>query len=193
MPPESIDPAIGFFAGGMLLLSIVACVNVIHMRRNGPVLPYEPRRAVPWGAIGCILATTYLLMTALSAFGDHGDEATPQPQTASMLITAMLVQFLIMGGFVFAIAAFTKATLRDLGLPMKSSEWIRDVCIGAAACLAALGPVLMVQEALMQVFLPNKTSGHPLIKMLTEAPPVPSVMFLSGVFAVAVAPICEEV
>ena len=120
MPPEPIDPARNFplFQGGILLLSIVACMNVIHMRRSGAVLPYEPRRPVPWGPIGCILAMTYLLMTAMSAFGGDGD-GHPEPHTASSLSTAILVQSLIVGGFVFAIAAFSKATPRDLGLPMK--------------------------------------------------------------------------
>ena len=54
-------------------------------------------------------------------------------------------------------------------------------------------PVLMLQEALMHLFFPNQMSGHPLIKMLREAPPAPIVFFLSGVFAVVVAPICEEI
>ena len=193
MPSEHIDPALPLFQGGILLLSIVACMNVIHMRRSGSVLPYEPRRPVPWGPIGCILAKTYLLITAMSAFGGEGD-GHPEPHTASSLCTAILVQSLIVGGFVFAIAAFSKATPRDLGLPTKRSQWIRDVCVGAAACLAALAPVLMLQEALMHLFFSsNQTSGHPLIKMLTEAPPAPSVFFLSGLFAVIVAPICEEI
>ena len=50
MPPE-FDPALNIFALGTLLLGIVACLNVIYMRRNGPVLPYEPRRPVPWGPV----------------------------------------------------------------------------------------------------------------------------------------------
>src|SRR3979409_1204573 len=121
MPPEPIDPVVNIFAGGTILLSIVACLNVIHARRKGPVLPYEPRRPVPWGPIGCILAMTYLLMTAMSAFGGDGD-GHPEPHTASSLSTAILVQSLIVGGFVFAIAAFSKATPRDLGLPTKRTQ-----------------------------------------------------------------------
>jgi membrane protease YdiL (CAAX protease family) len=192
MPPESIDPAPNIFALGTILLSIVACLKVIHMRRGGPVLPYEPRRPVPWGPVGGVLAMTYLLMTAMSAFGDDRGDSV-EPTTSSTLVIAMLAQLLIVGAFVFAIATFAKATPRDLGLPAKSSQWIRDVCIGAAACLAALAPVLMLQVTLMHLFFSNQTSGHPLIKMLTDAPPAPSVFYLSGVFAVVVAPICEEI
>src|SRR3954447_7045804 len=191
MPPDSIDPTLGFFAGGMILLSIVAGLNVLRMRNNGSVLPYEPRRPVPWGPVGCVLAMTFLLMTALTAFGeDH----SPGPETASGLVEGMLLELLIVGGFLLLIAAFTKAKLRDVGLPTKSRLWIRDVCVGAAACLAALAPVLLLQELLVQIFFPtNQVSGHPLIKALTEEPPSAGVFFLSGMFAVVVAPICEEI
>src|SRR4051812_25778606 len=101
MPPEPIDPALELFKGGILLLSIGACVNVVHMRRSAPVLPYEPRRPVPWGPIGCILAMTSLLITALSAFSGDGIGQT-EPHTASALITAMLLELIIVGGYVFA-------------------------------------------------------------------------------------------
>jgi membrane protease YdiL (CAAX protease family) len=176
----------------MMLLSIIAGLNVLYMRNKGSVLPYEPRRPVPWGPVGCVLAMTFLLMTALAAFG--GEDHSSEPETASGLIQGMLLELLIVGGFLALIAAFTKAKLRDIGLPTKSPVWIRDVCVGAAACLAALAPVLVLQELLVQIFFPtNKVSGHPLIKALTEAPPAPVVFFLSGVFAVVVAPICEEI
>ena len=61
----------------------------------------------------------------------------------------MLHQLFIVGGFLFVIAVFTKAKLRDFGLPANLGQLIRDVCIGAAACLAALAPVQIVQVALM--------------------------------------------
>src|SRR6476620_8349482 len=122
MPQPPIDPALELFEIGTLLLSIVACMNVIFMRRSGPVLPYEPRRPVPWGAIGGILAATFLLFTAISALG--GDEGgSPQPLAPSSLIVAMLEQLFIVGGFLFLIAVLTKATPRDLGLPTSVDPW----------------------------------------------------------------------
>jgi membrane protease YdiL (CAAX protease family) len=193
MPPEPIDPALTIFAVGTMLLSIVACMNVIHMRRRGPVLPYEARRPVPWGPVGCVLAVVYLLFTALSAFGGDG-ESPSQPAAPSALIVGMLQQLLIVGGPLFVIVVFTKATRRDIGLPTSVGQGIRDVCIGAAACLTALAPVLLIQQALMHLFFPEQTeSGHPLIKMLMEAPPDRWTLFLAGVFAVVVAPVCEEI
>jgi membrane protease YdiL (CAAX protease family) len=191
MPPEPIDPALNIFAVGTMLLSIVACMNVIHMRRRGPVLPYEPRRPVPWGPVGCVLAGTYLLFIALSAFQSHGD-GSPQPLEPSALVAGMVQQLFFACGVLFVIAVFTKAKPRDFGLPANLGQLIRDVCIGAAACLVALAPVHLVQFAFMYMFLPEMKSGHPLIKMVMDAPPDPWILFLTGVAAVVVAPICEE-
>lgn len=192
MPPEPIDPALNIFAVGTILLSIVACMNVVHMRRRGPVLPYEPRRPVPWGPVGCVLAGSYLLIAALSAFQSDGG-GTPQPLDPSALIIGMLHQLFIVGGFLFVIAVFTKAKLRDFGLPANLGQLIRDVCIGGAACLVALAPVHVVQLAFMYLFLPEMKSGHPLIEMVMNAPPDPWILILTGVAAVVVAPICEEI
>jgi membrane protease YdiL (CAAX protease family) len=129
----------------------------------------------------------------MSALGGDGD-GKAEPHTVSTLIASIFLQLLIVAAFLIPIAALTKATLRDLGLPTTGIQWVRDVCIGAAACLAALAPVLLLQEALMHLLFPNQTSsGHPLIKMLTEKPPAPSVFFASAVFAVVVAPVCEEI
>lgn len=192
MPPEPVDPALNIFAVGTMLLSIVACMNVIHMRRSGPVLPYEPRRPVPWGPVGCILAGTYLLFTALSAFQGDGDGA-PQPLEPSALIAGMAQQLFIVGGCLFVIEVFTKAKPRDFGLSANLGQLTRDVCIGAAACLVALAPVHIVQLLFMYLLLPEMKSGHPLIKMVMDAPPDPWILLLTGVAAVVVAPICEEV
>jgi membrane protease YdiL (CAAX protease family) len=197
MPQPPNDSALSFFAAGMLLLSITACMNLVSMRRRGLLLPYEPRRPVPWGAIGCILAVMYLLTTAYSVLGGEGDGATggsPHSLAPSTLVAAMLQQLFIVGGVLFVIALFTKATLRDLGVAANKGQRVRDVCVGAAACLAALAPVHITQMLLMCAFFPEQMqSGHPLIKMVMSAPPEPGILLLTGVAAVVVAPICEEI
>jgi membrane protease YdiL (CAAX protease family) len=197
MPQPPNDPALSFFAAGMMLLSITACMNLVSMRRRGPLLPYEPRRPVPWGAVGCILAVMYLLTTAYSVLSGEGDGATggsPHSLAPSTLVAAMLQQLFIVGGVLFVIALFTKATLRDLGVAANKGQRVRDVLVGAAACLAALAPVHIVQMFLMYVFFPEQMqSGHPLVKMVMTAPPGPGILLLTGVAAVVVAPICEEI
>src|SRR4051812_36203005 len=196
MPPESLDPALYVFAVGTILLSIGACVNVIHMRRKGPLLPYEPRRPVPWGAVGCILAVITLLNAAYAASHDMAvadGGRSSQPLEPATLIFGMIEQLFIVGGLVLVVAAITKATLRDLGWPANIRQFIRDISIGAAACLVALAPVHISQIALMTVFFPDMKSGHPLIKMVMDAPPDPWILLLTGVAAVIVAPVCEEI
>src|SRR6476660_2062112 len=139
MPQPPIDPALELFEIGTLLLSIVACMNVIFMRRSGPVLPYEPRRPVPWGPVVCILAAYFLSAALLAPRGDDADSS--QPVAPSALIVGILVELSIVGGILFFVAVLTKATPRDLGLPANVDQWMRDLCIGGAACLAALAPV----------------------------------------------------
>jgi membrane protease YdiL (CAAX protease family) len=194
MPPEPIDPALNIFAFGTMLLSIVACINVIHMRRKGPVLPYEPRRWVPWGPVGGVLAITYLLFTAVGAIGGSDGGRALQSLAPWALIGAMIQQLFIVGAFLVVIAVFTKATSRDVGLPANVVQCARDACVGAAACLAALAPVHMTQVTLMSMLSSEEMkSGHPLVKMVMDAPPNPWILVLAGVAAVVVAPICEEI
>src|SRR4051794_3820538 len=136
MSPESIDPALYVFAVGTILLSIGACVNVIHMRRKGPLLPYEPRRPVPWGAVGCILAMISLLNAVYAALHDVAvidSGRSSQPLEPLTLIFGMISQLIIVGGFILVIALFTKATLRDFGWPANIRQLVRDISIGAAA------------------------------------------------------------
>ena len=193
MPPEHLDPALITFAGGMMMFSIIACMNVLHMRRSGPVLPYEPRRPVPWGAMGGVLAMTFLLFAITAALSRGGGEGTSRAADPYTLAIALLEQSFIVGAFAFAIWLFTKGTARDFGLPSSWLQCARDVGIGGAAFLAALAPVLMLQQLLMSIFFPKQTSGHPLIKMVEESPPSAAVFILTGFAAVVVAPVCEEI
>ena len=179
-----------------MLLSIIACMQVLYMRRKGAVLMYEPRRPVPWGAIGGILAMTFVAIPVISTFtASPGDQdASSQSVELSSLIAGMVVQLFLVIGFAAVIALFTKASLRDLGLPASIRQAFRDVGIGAAACLTALAPVLLLQQMLMHLLFPDRgQSGHPLIKTVMNAPPDPWILILSGVFAVVVAPVCEEI
>src|SRR5256885_6502571 len=118
MPQPPNDPVLNTFALGMMLLSITACMNVLVMRRKGPVLPYEPRRPLPWGAVGCILAGALLLSLAVGAFGglSAADEGrSPKLPAPFSLVIGMLVQCSIVAAVLLIIAVFTKAKPHDLG------------------------------------------------------------------------------
>lgn len=200
MPQPPIDPALNAFALGMMVLSLTACMHVLAMRQKGVVLPYERRQPVPWGPVGCVLAATLLLFVAISAIGGDSagvpivvDGKTPKAPSSVGLISGMFTQFGIVVAFLFFVASFSKATPRDLGLSANRQKNIRDVFIGSAACLAALAPVHIVQIAMMYMFFSEQAEpGHPIIKLVLSAPD-PTLLILTGVATVIVAPVCEEI
>src|SRR5215213_886061 len=120
MPQPSVDEALEFFKVGMMLLSIIACINIVFMQRKGRVLPYEPRRPVPWGAAGGVLAGVLLLSLAVSVSSGggavDGGSSAKLPEPSSLAIS-ILLQLFVAGAALCIIAVFTKATARDLGIP----------------------------------------------------------------------------
>jgi membrane protease YdiL (CAAX protease family) len=197
MPDPPIDPALELFSFGMLVLSVTACMQVLAMHRRGGVLTYEPRRPVPWNAIGCTLAALVLLNVAVSALLSNGtavagDETLKSP-SVSTLVSGMILQLVIVLGFLLVVAVLSKATLNDVGLPATLRMLVRDVLVGAAACLTALAPVHTVQQVMMfLVFGKPTTSAHPFIKRVIESPDS-GLLLWTGVATVIVAPICEEI
>ncbi len=199
MPQAPVDQVLVMFQEGMMLLSIMACIHVLAMRRRGPVVPYEPRRPVPWGPVGSLLALLFLATLAFGVIVSHGHavdhlvESSPEASSALTLLGSMVAQLIIVLAFLFVVAMFSQASARDLGLVSNSRERWRDVLIGAAACLTALAPVFYTQLAMMYFFFPDKMqSGQPLIKQLL-ANPDPTMLIVAGVATVIIAPICEEI
>src|SRR4051794_28616662 len=121
MPQAPVDQVLVIFQEGMMLLSIVACIHVLSMRRNGSVVPYEPRRPVPWGPVGSLLVL--LLLMALGYQVIVGDrhavdvfENSPKTFPAFDLISSMLAQLIIVLVFLFVVAMFSNASARDIGV-----------------------------------------------------------------------------
>ena len=198
MPQAPVDEVLAIFQEGMMLLSIVACVHVLSLRRKGSVVPYEPRRPVPWGPVGCLLAL--LLLTALGYQAIVGSrhavdvvESSRKAMSAFDLISTMVAQLIIVLVFLFVVAMFSNASARDIGVASNNRQRLRDVSIGAAACLAALAPVFFTQLTMMYFFFPDTMkSGQPLIKQLM-ANPDPTMLVVAAVATVIIAPICEEI
>src|SRR5262249_9310761 len=169
-----IDPAIVLFQVGMMLFSLTACMHVVQLRRRGTVLPYEPRRPVPWGWVGGILAAVALASILYGTFAESAApdaDAVPASHSAFDILDAMLAQAVVVISFVVVVALFSRANVRDLGIPTSWRTLVRDISIGAAACLVALAPVHMVQNILMSYFYPKLTeSAHPIITMIKESP-----------------------
>ena len=64
------------------------------------------------------------------------------------------------------LVAFVRADSRDLGLPSTWLQLLRDVGLGALACLASLLPVFVIQFVL--VVSSDSQTQHPLIEALSR-------------------------
>jgi membrane protease YdiL (CAAX protease family) len=185
--------AIQLVAGLAPWFYIMAC-----WRREGGLLPYEPRRPVPWGPAGAMLALAFTAITISSALAsDHGAQQAEAPTTQQVLfsLVASMVMQLCGPALLVFIATLSNAKRSDIGLPPFSAGAIaRDISIGIVACLAALLPVRLVQIGVTYVLkLPNELTKHPLVEMLTESEPEIAVLVVATVMAVVVAPIGEEI
>ncbi len=198
MPEQLPDPVLVAIAGGTMLLSIATCLCLLAVRSRGSLLQFQPRSPVPWNAAGCVLAVVMVWLTVWSVLSSY---SMPEPKGegeatnhATQLITGMVPEVLLVGGVLTFIAIYFNANRRDLGLPASSQQFAHDFAIGSIAGLAALAPVLLIQALLLYwLGMPEMKSGHPLIKMLAEGKPDLTVMLLGSLFAVIVAPICEEI
>jgi membrane protease YdiL (CAAX protease family) len=194
MPEPPIDPVLNGFVGGMFLLSVATFLYVVSLFRRGPVLPYEPRRCVPWGAPATILALLFVAMALASSVGSvaHDEPAAGQAATdVDRLAGSLIAQLSLVIPFVFAVIVLSGATPHDLGLPESGRVLARDVVIGVVGWLAVLAPIILLQAALMYLFR-IKESGHELVKMLIDGQPDLMVLVLASLAAVVIAPICEE-
>src|SRR5687768_11442347 len=165
------DPWIQAIGITMLIASVVPWFYLIaRWRRYGHILPYEPRRPVPWGVAGALLAVAFTGLTILAAIAADGsvDQAVPTARQAAVSLVASIIMQMFGPGLLLFIALISRASRADIGLPpLRLSAIARDVLIGVIACLAALMPVRLVQLGLMYAFkLPNEITKHPLVEML---------------------------
>ncbi len=153
-----------------------------------PLLRYEPRRPVPWGGVGAVLAVFFVALPIVEPLL-AGSE--PPPLDPVWRIAGGITQQTLFTGIVAAaIAVSYGATARDLGLPRGGREWGWSVVIGLVAWLASLLPVQGTQ-ALLSSWL-HTTSQHPLVQLVIEDRS-PALLAVALVAAVVVAPICEEI
>jgi membrane protease YdiL (CAAX protease family) len=198
MPEQSMDPALAFILCTTLLGSLATCLCLFVAKARGPLLPFEPRRPVPWNAVGCGLAVLMVSLTLFEAVGKYSGPAVEKPEehepSAAVLLATMLPEVILVGGVLTLIAVYFRADRSDLGWPRDGREFVRDVCIGATTGVAALAPILLTQALLVLLLRgPNTMSEHPLIKMLAKGDPDWALMIAATVAAVVIAPVCEEI
>lgn len=216
MPPQIDDPVLEIFAGGAFLFSIATCLVLLALAWfRGSLLPFTPRRPVPWNAVGTVLAGMMVLTAIATGVSDlisASPEVTPMEQpapmqkvesgnkpadwssTAAHLIFGTTQELILVGGILAFAAIYFRASRPDLGLPANASEFAHDVFIGSVVGVAALAPIRLIQGMLLMLWgAPEMESGHPLVKLLTDGKPSVILMLLASFAAVVVAPICEEI
>ncbi|MEX1224607.1 MAG: CPBP family intramembrane glutamic endopeptidase [Pirellulales bacterium] len=179
---------------GVLVLCVLAVNATVwlvigrRMSQGVDLLPYVPRRLVPWDGLRVALAfLIYLGLTAalvlpVARMLVEANDATRL--TAGLIATAV--------GHLAAVLVIAKllsdacgATGRDLGL--SGGTFLGDVRLGAITFLAVAPPVYLLQTLLAR-FSDQK---HGVIEMLEENQ-TPMLFAAAAFVAVIVAPIAEE-
>jgi len=166
-----------------------------RLRAGRSILPLEPRRPVPWGLVD-------LAATLFAYFAFHGIgffilrqklgvdlsldlvEMSPQDR-AAVVVSGTLASLAAVIVSLAAIVVRARAGWHDIGV--RARHVIPDLRLGLFAFVMLAPPVYAVQLALVQWF----PSRHPLILMLKENPD-PVFLMITGLSAVAVAPLSEE-
>lgn len=182
---------------GIVGLGIVHWVMALVRLRNGQSLvPWEPRRQVPWGLFDLFIAValviggaivTARLMQAVGLLPEKLQlaDATAQ-QTALLILADGASRLLIMPVLLVLIAVRTGATAKDFGfVPRKIAS---DIRLGFVAFTMLL-PIVFAIQAVLTRF---QKYEHELLKVLGELPGwqwAVAMTFVAGVSA----PIAEEI
>lgn len=200
----------GAFGASLLTLAYLFARHLDGRR----LIAYQPRRSVPWSGWPVALLMAPMLLSfadrlasfavdapepaAVAAEGGNGkgevreaaaedddNSSTAARETALMAVTMIMFALTVWAG----LAALTGATRGDLGWPRDGWQFWSDVGIGAAAFLAALAPIYLLQWFLW--FFLEVKEGHPFVEEFERAPSS-AFMAAIAVAAVVAAPLFEE-
>ncbi len=163
--------------------------------RREPLLPYEPRRLVPWGGIDLavvIAAIIFLQGLCLGVAVKWSGVQMPSdwnnldPQTRFIVLSGNLAAN-VLTLLVAALILFwqTDARWSDLGINLQRAPY--DVRCGAIA-FAAAAPAVFGLQRLITTWVPYH---HQLVTAVQEKNDLP-MWIVAGVSAVVVAPVFEE-
>jgi membrane protease YdiL (CAAX protease family) len=187
------DPWLNLVGLAVLVASATTWFKLFsRWRRGEPLLKYEPRTPVPWGAPLAMLAVVFVafaLLTPDAAPADPAESLHPT-EVSQRIVAFIFMQSVVIGGVIVIIALVYKPSVREIGLPIYAEELVRDIRIGVVACLAAVTPVYGVQLLMLALFGPSK---HPLVEMVMGGEPNIGVVFLASIAAVVAAPVSEEI
>lgn len=180
----------------VFLLSLASCFYLLwRLLRYGQVLTYEPRRRVPWGLWGVIVAvllTGFSIATAITSGPPPGEEATPvaADEFARQMISVSAVFLSLSAAILLVLGVVCRASLVDLGLPTSKGQLAKDVGLGLVLGMAAFLPVYVLQALAIQLL--GIEASHPLLDRIQQSPDLP-VLLGAMLAATIVAPVFEEI
>jgi membrane protease YdiL (CAAX protease family) len=189
------DVALSPLATTFVMLVAVASLTafVLWIRRwisQGFVLPYQPRRRLPWGPGAGLLAALMTLMGVANVFAMRTRDLAEATFESQEFAESQFQLSLLQIGFTFAIVvvlvAVLGSSLRDLGWSGSASQFFRDVGLGLWIALASMVPLYLLQVLAMLVL--GIPPGHPLLDQMASTPDAwvfASVLFAAGVAAPA--------
>lgn len=159
--------------------------------RGKRLVPYEPRRQVPWNGVDvAVVICSALIMLgiggqmALRYFEvDPSDKSDPHYLQAMLISASVAEVFALLSSVVYLLG-------RGFGwqsLGIGEGRTAHDILVGIIAALAVDFPLLMLQGLLTQ-FWPSK---HPLIELIREHPSK-DMLAPMAILAVLLAPALEE-
>jgi membrane protease YdiL (CAAX protease family) len=163
---------------------------LVRVSRGGRLVPWQPRRCVPWSGVELLLcAALYLLV--LSAAGGVlrllGREAGGQADDPAHLVELIAINALVslaVTACAVTVLRLRGATWQDLGLARGSL--LADCRLGLAAFLF-VGPAVYALQLVLSLYIEGR---HPLIDMVHTGGS--AALWLAAASALLVAPLCEE-
>ena len=184
-----LSPLFVLLAAAVTSASVLARLFQKHISGT-PLLPYRPRRSVPWNFVAplVILAPALTAVAMSAGAGDGGDDPGDALSVNEIWGAGLFSLALAVAAWAMLAAVF-RATPRDLGFPKSGYEFFSDVRAGVVAFAGVLLPLYLVQVTLISMVEAPK--GHPLMeRMLVDQSPS---MWIAAAFAALVAaPLFEE-
>jgi membrane protease YdiL (CAAX protease family) len=192
--PDLVQVTLGTFILAVFAASVLLWIRMLARWRAGaPILPAEPRTAVPWKIFDLYLV--FLLYVAAQWVAArlvvHFTGPVPGSDDLSSEFLTTVLASNTLANLLVVLASITYLRLRcggaigDLGfLPWRPRQ---DVTVGLLTFVAALAPVFAIQFLLTRWF----KSEHPVQLLLSENSS-PRVLVLCFLSAVVAAPLAEE-
>jgi membrane protease YdiL (CAAX protease family) len=191
MPTADMPLSLGmklFIGAGVCGSAIVWALIAWRVWRRQPLVAYEPRQPVPWGANDLVLVVLLIFLlgfVALQAMMRLEPRQPEDVQSEAGYYVSSAVELVGVALGILVLNLQAGAGWRDFGFDTK--RLVRNLGLGAAAFLAIAVPIFGLQWVLDKIV----TYTHPVLKSL-HAQPDARMFVATTVAALVAAPLFEE-